>query len=115
LVENDMDVLPVIRMRYDLKKYNVRSKKYLSVIQDWYKWSGGEVPSMELNANGEVRHYVGVDDFRKLAEKCKEWLEASNGRRPSIEPVHSPIDASEKPKSNFMVEENIPDMGECVV
>jgi len=80
-------------MRYTLVEYDVRAEKHLSAVRDWRRWADGQVPALELDGNGKVRQYVGVQDFRKLAEQCKEWLEASIDRRRTIEPVEVPVKA----------------------
>jgi len=98
MVEEDMNVLPMIRMKYMLIRYNVRAKRHTSVVKDWMEWADGQVPAIELDGNGEVRQYVGVEDFQKLAQKCKEWIEADESERQSIEPVYCPVDTGVEKK-----------------
>lgn len=86
-----MNILPMIKMKYMLIKYDVRAKGHTSVVADWADWANGQVPAMELDGNGEVRQYVGVEDFQKLAQKCKEWIEAGRDERQSIEPVYRSV------------------------
>lgn len=93
-VEDDPSILQVIKMRYRLRAYDVRLQRHLSEVRDWLEWADGRVPALEIEGNGEVKHYTGVKDFVHLAKKCQEWLGASNGDRPNIEPTYSPIDVS---------------------
>lgn len=94
--ENNPNIIPTIRLKFTLKKYNVNTHRYLSKVQKWGAWARGRVPAIKIKGNGKVEKYVGVNALEDLADKVTEWYEARYHKKPSISPISSNINLKNK-------------------
>lgn len=93
-VANKTNILDVIKMKFTLKPFNVREEKHLSEVQRWMRWSGGKIPSIEINGNGKLIRKIGVKGLKELAESVGTWVEKTQDRRrPDIGIVDNPVSA----------------------
>lgn len=107
-VEEETNILDVIKMRYVIRKYNVRTERHRDKVREWMDWADGRIPSIQVEGNGKLIRKIGVGGLEELAEKVGTWIEKTEDRRRSdVGILENPIDIGKFGKTEDITEYNL--------